>query len=183
MKRLYYLTRSLDSVTRISEDLHQKGITDWHLHVLSRNEAGLYHRQVHSTNLFQQNDIIHSGEQGALIGGVLGILVVLLIEWWMPFGTPLPLAVLILISGVFTLFGAWSGGLAGITRENYKTERFNNELEQGKHLIMVDVSKQQEKEVRYQLSRYHPEACLAGEDSTLIQPFSLSFWKKYPRHS
>lgn len=181
MKRLYYLTDSLDSVTRIVEDLHRDGITDWHLHVLSRNEAGLYHRQIHSANMLQENDVIHSGQLGALAGGLVGLVAATLLEWWNPFGVDIPLPALIVVAGVFTMFGAWSGGLAGVTRENYKTTRFHDDLVNGKHLVMVDVSREQERLVRHQLCRYHPEACLAGEDTTLILPFSPNFWH-YPRH-
>ena len=182
MKRLYYLTDSLDSVTGIFEDLHRDGITDWHLHVLSRNEAGLYHRQIHSANMLQENDVIHSGQLGALLGGVAGLLAATLLEWWNPFEVDIPLPALIIVAGVFTMFGAWSGGLAGVTRENYKIAQFHDDLVRGKHLIMVDVSRMQEKRIRYHLSRYHPEACLAGEDTTLILPFSPNFWH-YPRHN
>ena len=171
MKRLYYLTDSLDSVTSIFEDLQRDGITNWHLHVLSRNEAGLYHRQIHSANMLQENDVIHSGQLGALLGGAVGLLAATLLQWWNPFGVDIPLPALIIVAGVFTMFGAWSGGLAGVTRENYKTTRFHDELIRGKHLIMVDVSRMQEKRIRFHLSRYHPEAFLAGEDTTLILPF------------
>ncbi len=181
MKRLYYLTDSLDSVTRIVEDLHRDGITDWHLHVLSRNEAGLFHRQIHSANMLQENDVIHSGQLGALVGGLVGLVAATLLEWWNPFGVDIPLPALIVFAGFFTMFGAWSGGLAGVTRENYKTTRFHDDLANGKHLVMVDVSREQERLVRHQLYRYHPEACLAGEDTTLILPFSPNFWH-YPRH-
>ena len=181
MKRLYYLANTLDSVSKISRDLHHEGVDDWHLHVLSRNEAGLYHRHIHSSHIFQQNDIIHSGELGTIIGGVIGLLLVVLIELWTPFGASVPPPILILIAGTFTLFGTWSGGLAGITRENYKTARFHDDLENGKHLIMADVSKRQEQTVRYHLEKYHPEAVMAGEDTPVIMPFNSGFWC-YPRH-
>ena len=182
MKRLYYLTNSLESVSGISEDLHNQGIDDWHIHVLSRNEAGLYHRQVHSSNIFQENDVIHSGEIGAILGGAIGLLFVIFIEFWTPFGAPMPLPILILAAGVFTLFGTWSGGLAGVTRENYKIARFHDDLEKGKHLIMIDVSKRQEQTVRYHLEKYHSDAVMAGEDTPVIMPFGNRFWS-IPRHN
>ena len=182
MKRLYYLTSSLDSVSGISQDMHNQGIDDWHIHVLSRNKAGLYHRQVHSSHIFQENDVIHSGELGAILGGATGLVLAVIIESWTPFGAPLPLPVLILIAGIFTLFGTWSGGLAGVTRENYKIARFHDDLEQGKHLVMIDVSRRKEQTVRYHLEKYHPEAVMAGEDSPVIMPFGRRFWS-YPRHS
>ena len=182
MKRLYFLARSLESVREISDDLHHQGINDWHLHVLSRDNAGLYHRQIHGSHVFQQNDVIHSGELGAIIGGILGLLIAMGLELLTPFGAPLSLPVLLLIAGIFTLFGTWSGGLAGVTRENYKTTRFHDELEKGKHLIMVDVSAQKEVEIRRHIERYHSEVSQAGEDSPFILPLSRNFWS-IPRHN
>ncbi|OED42929.1 hypothetical protein ACH42_11415 [Endozoicomonas sp. (ex Bugula neritina AB1)] len=180
MKRLYFLANTLDSVRKISDDLHRLGIDDWHLHVLSRNEAGLYHRQIHSTHFFQQSDLLHSGELGGIIGGVIGVAIVMGLELLPAFNPPLPL--LILIAGIFTLFGVWCGGLVGVTRENYKTSRFHNELENGKHLIMVDASKQQEQEVRQRIELYHSGVTLAGEDSPFTLPLTQSFWS-IPRHN
>ena len=182
MKRLYFLANTLDNVSQVSEDLHQQGIDDWHIHVLSRNEAGLYRRHIHSTHLFQQSDIIHSGELGALIGGGIGLLSALLLELWIPLEPPLSTPILALIAGVFTLFGTWSGGLAGITRENYKTTRFHDDIEKGKHLIMIDVSKQQEAVVRQYIARYHPQIAMAGEDSPFTLPLTRHFWS-IPRHN
>ncbi|WP_156497956.1 hypothetical protein [Oleiphilus sp. HI0043] len=42
MKRLYYLSPSIDSVDQVSKDLHEHGITDWNFHIISTNEEGLY---------------------------------------------------------------------------------------------------------------------------------------------
>ena len=52
MKRLFYLVYQMDSVESISEDLHKEGITDWRFHVLSRDEAGLFTRKLHSASIF-----------------------------------------------------------------------------------------------------------------------------------
>jgi hypothetical protein len=41
MKRLYYLSSSIESVEQVSNDLHEKGITDWNFHIISKDEAGL----------------------------------------------------------------------------------------------------------------------------------------------
>ena len=172
MKRLYYLTQSLDSVSKISDDLHREGLSDWNIHVLSKDAAGLYHRHVHGANLFQQNDLIHSGEMGAMIGATLGILAGLMIDSL--FALPMLVPAAVMVSA--TLFGAWSGGLVGITKENYKVKRFHDDLEKGQYLIMVDVHGTQELLVKQQVQRYHPEALLAAQGSSLTQPFSYNFW-------
>ena len=38
MKRLYYLSPTIDSAEQVSNDLHEKGITDWHFHIVSKDE-------------------------------------------------------------------------------------------------------------------------------------------------
>jgi hypothetical protein len=176
MKRLYYLTQSLDSVSQISDDLHREGLSDWNIHVLSKDAAGLYHRHIHEAHLFQQNDVIHSGEMGALIGALIGLFIALSADFLLPLQHSLPMLVLAAIAATFTFFGAWSGGLVGITRENYKVRRFHDDLEKGQYLIMVDVLRQQEILIKQQINRYHPEALLAAQGSSWIQPFSYNFW-------
>ena len=182
MKRLYYLTDTLNSVSQISDDLHNKGVTDWHIHVLSKDEAGLYHRHVHSAHLFQQNDVIHSGELGAMLGGTISLITVFVLCVILPFiSEPIPPMIPLIVAAIFTLFGAWSGGLVGSMRDNYKIAQFHDDIEQGKHLIMVDVHKPQEQQVRQQLRQYHPEALLAAIGSSWILPFNRRFWLKPKR--
>lgn len=174
MKRLYYMTADLKSTERISLDLHAAGITDWHFHVFSKDEAGLHKYHIHSVNLLQQFDIIHSGERGALIGITVGIAAAISTLLFAPFGEALGVEVLAIIVGLLAMFGAWVGGMIGLSRENYKLSRFHNEVENGKYLIMVDINKDQEHKVREIMQRLHPEAMPKGEDSTIISPFEHS---------
>ena len=41
MKTNYYLSPTLKSTQQISEDLHEVGINDWFIHVVSKDETGL----------------------------------------------------------------------------------------------------------------------------------------------
>ena len=43
MIRLFYLVSSIDSAKEISDDLHEHDVTDWRFHIVSKDEAGLYH--------------------------------------------------------------------------------------------------------------------------------------------
>ena len=74
MKRLYYLSPSIDSVDDVSQDLHEHGITDWNFHIISTNEDGLYSHHLHSANAFQRTDVIRFVERGLLSGGLVGLL-------------------------------------------------------------------------------------------------------------
>lgn len=170
MKRLYYLTTNLDAVDNISQTLHDAGISDWNFHVLSKDKAGLMTHRLHSTTPFHERDILRAAERGALIGIAAGVSVALLLTATsvIPADTGfMALASLVLVC---TLFGTWAGGFFGIQTENYKVRQFHAELEEGQHLLMVDVDRKHEHAIR-RLMAHHREAVPMGVDTPLVTPF------------
>jgi hypothetical protein len=174
MKRMYYLTDNLDSTEQISVDMRQQGITRWRFHVLSKDEAGLYERRIHSANYFQQLDIIRIGERGAIIGFVVATLIAIFVLNLKPFGSSPSALTFVAIFGFFTMFGAWVGGLAGIASENQKIAQYRGELEAGKYLIMIDVRKSEEEKVKALMEQKYPQARLMRIDSTFVNPFKFA---------
>jgi len=73
---------------------------------------------------------------------------------------------------VATMFGAWEGGLIGIGAENKKLERFHDDLEAGRYLILIYAHKELAEKVRALMSDKHREAELAAEDRYFLNPFS-----------
>ncbi len=174
MRRMYYLTHSLDSTAQISNDLHQEGITDWNFHVLGRDEAGLYRRHIHSANYLQRLDIIRNAEQGAILGFIGALLTTGYVIIAEPFGANQSGLVYVAIFGFITLFGAWAGGLVGIAKENQKIAQYHDEIESGKFLIMIDVLAGDEERVQSLMAQKHPEAQLKQIGSTFINPFKFA---------
>jgi hypothetical protein len=171
MKRLYYLTGNLDSAEEISKDLHAAGITDWHFHVVSKDEAGLYRRHIHGATLFQKNEAICYGERGALAG--LGVAVLLTMLLMADDSTGLSGLGYMAIFGFVTMFGAWVGGLMGLSTENRAIARFHDDLDAGHNLILIDVRREQEEAIRRVMAEQHPEARLVEVGSTLVAPFGM----------
>lgn len=174
MKRLYYLTRDLDSTEQISSDLHREGISDWNFHVLSKDEAGLYKRRVHSANFIHKLDMVRYAERGAVIGFIIASIAtgyVIMVE---PFGPAVSGLVYVAIFGFITLFGAWVGGLSGIATENHQISAYHSEIEAGKYLLLIDVRAAEEDRVKQLLAQKHPEAEYLRSGSTYISPFKLT---------
>lgn len=172
MKRLYYLTQSMESTQSISDDLHNSGVTDWNFHVLSKqNESGLYRRHIHSANLTHKSDIVHSAERGAIIGFVFGILLAWFLSNVPVFGIPISGSAPYFVILFGLMFGGWFGGFLGIQTENYKIKRFHDQLEIGRYLIMIDVEVGQEQLVRDIMNSKHPEARYYTDGSSVITPF------------
>lgn len=169
MKRLYYLTANLDSTEEISTDIHAAGVTDWHFHVISKDEAGLYRRHIHGATLFQKNEAIRYGERGALAGLAVAALLTIVLAG--DESTDLSGLGYLAVFGFVTLFGAWVGGLMGLSTESRAIARFHDDLDAGRNLILIDVRGDQEEAIGRVMTEKHPEARLVEVGSTLVTPF------------
>ena len=170
MKCLYYLTSTLDSARKISDDLHQSGIDDWFIHVLSKDDAGLKKDKIHSSNYLEQLDILRYFILGAFAGLAVGIIAAILVNITQLFGSNMPNIVYIAIIVFFTLFGTWEGGLAGIATENKKISLFRDDLESGGYLVLIYAKNVSEGMVKKVMESQHQEAELAAEDANFYNP-------------
>lgn len=171
MKRLYYLCDQMISVESISKELQELGVGYWNFQVICNDEAGLKKRHIHSASPLEKLDIIHSGERGALMGFSAAIFITLAMYIFAPFSQQLGLGIFALIIMLITLFGAWVGGMVGVSHENYKISQFHHDIEAGKYLIIVDVKKEQESQIKEIMKQHHPESELKGEDNNSSNPF------------
>jgi hypothetical protein len=174
MKCFYYLAPTLKSTHEISDDLHSVGITDFYIHVISKDETGLRQQHIHSSNYLETLDVIRIGFLGAFGGFVVGLICVELMRYFKPFGpdVQVPEFVYLIVLALATLFGAWEGGLIGVGAENNKLKRFHDDVEAGKYLILIYARKPKEDAVRAMMADRHGEAELAAVDRYFLNPFS-----------
>ena len=172
MKCFYYIAPTLTSTQQVSEDLHEVGIRDFYIHVVSKNETGLRQQHIHSSNYLETLDFIRTGLIGAATGFVAGLIGIELLRYFEPFGPGVPTFVYVAITVVTTLFGAWEGGLIGVGTENSKLRRFHGDIEAGRFLILIYVRKEQEARVRGMMAARHREAEFAAVDRYFLNPFS-----------
>jgi hypothetical protein len=172
MKCFYYLSPTLADTEHVSDDLHASGVNDWFIHIITKNEEGLSRYRLHSGNYLETLDVVREGLIGATLGFCAGLIVAGLNSVFEPFGPDTPLIASIGIVFLFSCFGAWQGGLAGISCENKKLNRFHNFIEEGQYLILVYAHRNEEEKVHGMMSRLHPEAKLVGMDSRFYNPFT-----------
>jgi hypothetical protein len=174
MKRLYYLTESIDAAEQLSERLHKEGITDWNFHVLGKDKDNIVKHHLHSTTPLQELDIVRSGERGVLTGLIVGAVFVAVMMMVTSFGQNVHWVWLFSFIMFFAFFGAWIGGLIGVSTENYKIKKFHNHIEAGQYLLLVDVSAMQKPLVESIVTRQFTSIWKAGEDTTVISPFETA---------
>ena len=171
MNCLYYLAPTLVTTRQVSDDLHAVGIKDFFLHVVARDESGLKQEHIHSSNYLETRDLIRDGFLGAAYGAVGGLIGAGLLKFFEPFGPDVPRIAYAIVVVVVTMFGAWVGGLTGIASENRKLQKFHDDIEAGKYLILIYARKLQGQTVKTMMRARHPEAELVAVDRHFINPF------------
>jgi len=172
MRRLYYMAEHIDDAEAVTRALAAEGVGHWHLHVLSKDEAGLYTHKIHSANPIHQLDLLHTGARFAIVGLVCGLLIAAILlglQYLGVVGLVIDAWVFAGLGGLGLCFGAWEGGLVGLSRENYKIERYHDDIEAGKYLIMVDVTPEQRPFVKEMMNFDFPHIPYRGGGSTRIR--------------
>lgn len=166
MERLYYLTRSLHSVLGINRDLRAAGIGGSRIHVTGKNLSALEAARVPTTTLVEETDVLHSGFVGALYGMLGGALLGLILAGWDPWGRDLGSGTLIVATLFFTCFGAWLGGIYGISMRNHHLAPYLASLDDaGSYLVMVDADDERQVQIICNvMEKRHREAKQAGHE-------------------
>ncbi|WP_428353458.1 hypothetical protein [Methyloprofundus sp.] len=169
---MYYLTSTLESTRKITDDLHQAGIGDWFIHVLSQDEAGLKKEKIHSSNYLEQLDLLRYGILGAISGFAVGLIAAGLVNTTELFGSDIPNVAFYAIVLFFTMFGSWEGGLIGVAAENKKMALFHDDIEAGSYLIIVYIKQSAEDVLHKVMETQHPEVELAAIDVNFYNPLT-----------
>ena len=73
MKCFYCLAPALMSTRQVSDDPHAAGVSDFFIHVVSKDESGLKQHHSHSSSYLETLDVVRSGFIGAGLGFVAGL--------------------------------------------------------------------------------------------------------------
>jgi hypothetical protein len=143
MLRHYYITDSLEDLAQVERALINQDIMESQIHVLSELDAEVAKLQLHEVESVLRKDVVHSTEVGAIIGIILALVTLIFaysMNWfsssagWLPF---------VFLSIIILGFCTWEGGLIGIQTDNINFRRFKRLVNNGKHLLFVDIEPRQ----------------------------------------
>lgn len=163
MKRYFYISSDLDDLALLEKELEDRGVATPQLHVLSKNDAALEQRHLNEVHDFMKKDVVHATLKAALVGLGVAMLAVLLaylsglpnVVGWIPF---------VFLSVVLLGFFTWEGGMWGIQEPNSRFRQFQEALQQGKHVFVVDVDVGQEDLIK-SVTAHHSGLKFAGSGS------------------
>lgn len=161
--RHYFVSNNLDDLELLERELESSGIFRSRIHVLSHDDVSVAeHRPLNSVKSLFRNDAIHSGIVGAELGAIavaalMGL--VYFMGWHQAVGW-LPFAFLAIVIFGFCI---WEGGLIGIQRPNVHYKRFQEELEAGNHVFIVELDPAQQQPFEAMLAG-HPDLKARGTE-------------------
>ena len=164
MKRHYFISNDLDDLENLEVELEESGIAKPQIHVLSRDESDVaMHSRLHTIEAVFKQDVVHGTLIGAGIGialasaelGLVSLLGLAETYTWMPF---------LFLAVVLMGFGTWLGGFYGIQTPHKDFRKFENILNAGKHVFIVDVDTRQEP-ILEKIVSFHRQLEKAGTGS------------------
>lgn len=160
IKRHFYISNDPADLEALEQELCNSGISWTQIHVLTDNDAAVGRRRLHRVASLFKKDIVHGSKVGFWIGAALASIVLLSAA---VIGMPEPfLWVPVIVFALLLLgFCTWEGGLIGIQKPNPHYTRFEKVLRHGKHVLIVDVTSEQEDALR-SVMKEHPRVHFAG---------------------
>jgi uncharacterized membrane protein YeaQ/YmgE (transglycosylase-associated protein family) len=162
---MYVTLPDVPSARRLANDLLLARIEDRHMHFLARRGTDL--GELNEASYLQKSDAVHGAFVGLVIGGVMGALVgAVLVNF--PFeGVSMEMVAVLVAAIIGALLGVWVATMVGLQVPNSRLRGFENELQDGKVLLMLDVPSGRYDEVRTIIARTHPEAVDRGNEPTV----------------
>jgi hypothetical protein len=162
MRRIYFLSPDLATTHKIVDELRSEGINDSDIHILAKRDTPL--EDLPEAGISIKTDFLPAVERGIALGGTTGLLAGLIglrLAGFAIAGGP----ILGLIMAGATI-GSMMSGLIGMNAGNTRLKQFEEAIEQGEFLILVDIPKERIEEVKQMVKKHHPDVDFEG-----VEPF------------
>lgn len=167
MRRLYFLIPSIDSAKVIVDELLLARIEQRHIHIAAADHHALVEANLPEASLLQESDFVPAVERGVAIGGATGILAGVAAVALPGVGLALGGGAILGIGLAGAGLGAWVSGMIGISAPSSRLTEFEDAIQKGSLLMMVDVPKSRVDEITDLIKKHHPEADIEGTEPVI----------------
>ena len=163
MRRIYFLVPNIETTHKIVDEIRSLGIDDRYIHVLAKRGTPL--EEMPEATVMQKTDFIPAIERGLALGATNGLLagLVTLSFSGIVVGGGVLLGLIVAGAGV----GSWAGGLIGLNAGNSRLKQYEDAIENGELLVLLDLPKEQIDEISRAITRHHPKAEFEGVEPIL----------------
>jgi len=165
MRRLYFLVPNVGSAKKIVDELLLARVEEKHIHVIAKEDTPM--EDLPEAKLAQRSDVVPALERGIAIGGATGVLAGIIAVTFPPAGLALGGGAVLGIALAGVGVGTLMSTMIGVDVQNSRIKQFQDAIEKGELLMMVDVPKNRVDEVDDLVKKHHPEAEIKGTEPTI----------------
>lgn len=165
MRRIYFLLPDVDVARKVVDELLLARIADDNIHVIAKEGTAM--ADLPEASLAQKSDVIPAMERGIAVGGATGLLAGVVAVTFPPAGLVLGGGALLAIALAGTGFGAIMSTMIGVSVPNTRHKQFEDAVNEGEILMLVDVPKERVDEIESMVKQHHPEADIEGTEPTI----------------
>lgn len=167
-RRIDFVIPDRDTARQIENELLLARVEERRMHFLAKPGADL--GDLPEATTAQKMDFEHGVQQGVVIGGIVGLVLALLVYFFMDIGVRLSFGTMLLVALMGGVVGVFASALVSTSVPNTRLRRFNKALESGQILLMVDVPDDRVDEITALVHKHHPEVVDGGVEP-YIKPF------------
>ncbi len=161
MRRIYFLAPNLEVTHKIVDELRTNGIEEHDIHIVAKRGTPL--QDLPEANPLQKSDIIPAMERAVAIGGTVGLLAGMMAVS-LPGGLVLGGRAILGFALAGAGIGSWLAGMVGLNVGNTRLKPYEDAIEKGELLILLDIPKHRIDEVSKLIIKHHPEAEFEGTE-------------------
>lgn len=165
MRRIYFLLPNVEVARKVVDELLLARIDEHHIHVIAKEGTPM--EDLPEASLVQKSDLVPVLERGLAVGGATGILAGVVAVTFPPAGLALGGGALLAIALAGTGFGALMSTMIGISAPNSRLKKFEDAVNKGEMLMLVDVPKARVDEIETMVKQHHPDADIEGTEPTI----------------
>jgi hypothetical protein len=150
---------------KVVDELLLARIEERHIHVIAKENSPM--EDLPEATLLQKSDFVPALERGVALGGATGVVAGLVALAFPPAGLVLGGGAVLSIALAGAGVGAWLSSMIGIDAPNSRLKAFEEAIEKGEFLMLVDVPKDRVDEIDELVKQHHPEAKIEGTEPTI----------------
>ena len=162
IKRIYFIVPSSDVARTIVNELLVARVEEKHIHILAKRGTDMH--ELPEASMMQKSDFVPAVQRGLALGGVVGTVAGLVGIALAPGAAVIAGGVILGSSLAGAGVGAWLSGMVGLSVGKTRHKQFEDAIERGGLLLMIDVPISRVEEISELVKKHHPEAELEGTE-------------------
>lgn len=165
-----FLLNNLMHSDQLQAGLMASGIKENDIHFVTETNQDYAGHKIHEASIFEERDIIHSAVRFGFLGLGAGIVISVMLFVFQPWGWQFNAVNAFFMLALCTGFGTWIGGLSGISHRNYRLSKYENELKNGKAIMLVYTDDEHAEKARKIVQQTDAYSRYLGKDTTFDNP-------------